>query len=114
MKRQRVLTRFRFKGQTIYIENVPAWVCNKCGEPVDSKGQCQQCEPGPATEQAKKRRTSKRPRVTPPSESDILSLDANNAKTERMEVPKSKKKKKRPTRADEVRAGEEEFWDLPE
>ncbi len=32
MKRQRILTRFRFKGQTIYIENVPAWVCEKCGE----------------------------------------------------------------------------------
>jgi len=32
MKPQRVLARFRFKGQTIYVENVPAWVCNRCGE----------------------------------------------------------------------------------
>jgi len=40
MKQQRVLARFRFKGQTIYrfkgqtiyIENVPTWVCNRCGE----------------------------------------------------------------------------------
>ena len=32
MKQRRVLARFRFNGQTIYVENVPAWVCNKCGE----------------------------------------------------------------------------------
>jgi YgiT-type zinc finger domain-containing protein len=32
MKYQRVLARFRFKGETIYIENVPAWVCKQCGE----------------------------------------------------------------------------------
>ena len=25
-------TRFHFKGQTIYVERVPAWVCSKCGE----------------------------------------------------------------------------------
>jgi len=23
---------FCFKGRTIYIDNVPAWVCGKCGE----------------------------------------------------------------------------------
>lgn len=28
----RVLARFRFKSETIYIENVPTWVCSKCGE----------------------------------------------------------------------------------
>ena len=27
-----VLARFRFKGQTIRVENVPVWVCNRCGE----------------------------------------------------------------------------------
>lgn len=32
MKQGRVLARFRFKGETIYIENVPAWVCNYCSE----------------------------------------------------------------------------------
>jgi len=32
MEQWRVLARFRFKGETIYIENVPAWVCNRCGE----------------------------------------------------------------------------------
>jgi YgiT-type zinc finger domain-containing protein len=32
VKQRRVLTRFRFEGQMIYIENVPAWVCNRCGE----------------------------------------------------------------------------------
>lgn len=32
MKQQHILARFRFKGQTIYIENVPAWVCNRCRE----------------------------------------------------------------------------------
>lgn len=24
--------RFHFKGQTIYVDNVPTWVCAKCGE----------------------------------------------------------------------------------
>jgi len=23
---------FQFKGNTIYVDNVPVWVCNKCGE----------------------------------------------------------------------------------
>jgi len=32
MKQRRILARFRYRGQTIYIENVPAWVCDKCGE----------------------------------------------------------------------------------
>lgn len=32
MEQQRILARFRYKEQTIYVENVPAWVCNKCGE----------------------------------------------------------------------------------
>ncbi len=32
MEQRRVLARFRFKGETIYIENVPAWVCNQCSE----------------------------------------------------------------------------------
>ena len=32
MEQRRVLARFRYKGQTIYIEDVPAWVCPKCGE----------------------------------------------------------------------------------
>ena len=32
MKQQRILARFRYRGQTIYVENVPAWVCDKCGE----------------------------------------------------------------------------------
>ncbi len=29
-KQQRVLTRFRFEGETIYVEDVPAGVCNRC------------------------------------------------------------------------------------
>ena len=32
MEQRRILARFRYKGETIYIENVPAWVCNHCGE----------------------------------------------------------------------------------
>jgi YgiT-type zinc finger domain-containing protein len=32
MEQQRILARFRYREQTIYVENVPAWVCNKCGE----------------------------------------------------------------------------------
>lgn len=30
---QRVVqARFHFKGQTIYVNDVPAWICAKCGE----------------------------------------------------------------------------------
>ena len=30
---QRVIrARFHFKGQTIFVDRVPAWVCGKCGE----------------------------------------------------------------------------------
>jgi len=29
---RRVLARFRYKGETIYVENTPAWVCKHCGE----------------------------------------------------------------------------------
>ena len=27
-----IQARFHFKGQTIYVDNVPAWVCVQCGE----------------------------------------------------------------------------------
>ncbi|MFQ5976391.1 MAG: YgiT-type zinc finger protein [Candidatus Hydrothermarchaeales archaeon] len=27
-----IRARFHFKGQTIYVDNVPAWVCKRCGE----------------------------------------------------------------------------------
>ena len=30
---QRIVTaRFHFKGRTIYVNGVPAWVCTRCGE----------------------------------------------------------------------------------
>ncbi len=32
IKRHRILARFSYKGETIYVDDVPAWVCNKCGE----------------------------------------------------------------------------------
>ena len=32
LEERRVLARFRYKADTIYIENVPAWVCKHCGE----------------------------------------------------------------------------------
>lgn len=32
LEQREVLARFRFKGETIYIEHVPAWVCKQCGE----------------------------------------------------------------------------------
>lgn len=32
MEQRRVLARFRYKEETLYIENVPAWVCKQCGE----------------------------------------------------------------------------------
>ncbi len=28
-----IQARFPFRGQTIYVDKVPAWVCTKCGEP---------------------------------------------------------------------------------
>ncbi len=27
-----IQARFHFKGQTIYVDRVPAWVCSMCGE----------------------------------------------------------------------------------
>jgi YgiT-type zinc finger domain-containing protein len=27
-----IQARFHYKGQIVYIDNVPAWVCNECGE----------------------------------------------------------------------------------
>lgn len=32
LENRRILARFRYMGETIYVENVPAWVCNRCGE----------------------------------------------------------------------------------
>ena len=32
LEERRVLARFRYGRETIYIENVPAWVCKRCGE----------------------------------------------------------------------------------
>lgn len=29
---QKIRARFHFRGDTIYVENVPAWVCRRCGE----------------------------------------------------------------------------------
>lgn len=30
--RRVIQARFHFRGQTIYVDRVPAWVCAKCGE----------------------------------------------------------------------------------
>lgn len=32
MRKQIKLVRFRYLGETIYVENVPVWVCHNCGE----------------------------------------------------------------------------------
>jgi len=32
VEQRSVLARFHFRGQTIYVDNVPAWVCTRCGE----------------------------------------------------------------------------------
>jgi len=32
MEERVIQARFHFKGQTIYVDRVPAWVCAKCGE----------------------------------------------------------------------------------
>lgn len=32
LEQRHVLARFRYQGQTIYVEDVPAWVCKHCGE----------------------------------------------------------------------------------
>ena len=33
IEHRRIRARFHFKGETIYVENVPTWVCSQCGEP---------------------------------------------------------------------------------
>jgi len=32
VERRNIRARFHFKGHTIYVDRVPAWVCVKCGE----------------------------------------------------------------------------------
>ena len=32
LEQRRILACFRYRGQTIYVEDVPAWVCKRCGE----------------------------------------------------------------------------------
>ena len=32
VEQRTVQARFRFKGRTVYINGVPAWVCVRCGE----------------------------------------------------------------------------------
>lgn len=32
MEHRVIRARFHFKGSTIYVDNVPAWVCARCGE----------------------------------------------------------------------------------
>ena len=32
VKQALIRARFHFKGQTIYVDNVPAWVCTRCHE----------------------------------------------------------------------------------
>ena len=32
VEHQQIRARFHFRGQTIYVDHVPAWVCTKCGE----------------------------------------------------------------------------------
>jgi len=32
VKERIIQARFHFKGQTIYVDRVPAWVCSNCGE----------------------------------------------------------------------------------
>lgn len=27
-----IRAKFHFKGRTVYVDNVPAWVCSRCGE----------------------------------------------------------------------------------
>ena len=32
VERRVIRARFPFRGQTIYVDRVPAWACNRCGE----------------------------------------------------------------------------------
>jgi YgiT-type zinc finger domain-containing protein len=32
VEHRQIRTRFHYHSQTIYVENVPAWVCTTCGE----------------------------------------------------------------------------------
>ncbi len=101
----------------------PIPLCNDCGEPLNSRGVCTAC--GKTTDSASKRGVKGRkprpkPAVAPPpvDDAEIMSLDENLARTERMATPKKRVptgKKKRQTSdggspSDEIRQGEQEFW----
>ena len=32
VEHRQIRARFHFHGQTIYVDNVPTWVCTRCGE----------------------------------------------------------------------------------
>lgn len=95
----------------------PVPLCNRCGEPLDPRGNCPQCGVGPGKSKAPARPVVKRPpaqatRATPPaSDSDILELGQRPAPAR----PK-KRKDSPPARGQrpdaDVAAGEEEFWQI--
>lgn len=112
----------------------PVPLCNRCGEALDSKGRCPTC--GVAAP-AKKPVPSRKPKAPPPSPDDILDLDLQTAKTEKMPIPKRpaasppggtkgtagsagaqrgpvRKKPASPgtPKSDEIRQGEQDFWTI--
>ena len=32
VSQETIRARFAFRGQTVYVDHVPAWVCGRCGE----------------------------------------------------------------------------------
>ncbi len=89
----------------------PVPLCHRCGEPLDHKGRCPSCKPAAAPVKGRRETV-----IPPKDDKDVVSLDAE---TEPMSIPKRRpasrgSAKPSPSKSDQIRLGEEEFWDLEE
>jgi molecular chaperone DnaK len=111
----------------------PIPLCNYCGEALDARGRCTACGriivPAPAKPkggvkpQKGKPAAQKSKLAKAPGDDEIIDLQAYTERTEKMAVPKQVQRPagKKPTappkqgsKSDEVRQGEQEFWNLKE
>ena len=49
VEHRQIRARFHFHGQTIYVDNVPAWVCTQCGEQFATHQSTNAWKPLPGT-----------------------------------------------------------------
>jgi molecular chaperone DnaK len=111
----------------------PIPLCNYCGEALDARGRCTACGriivPAPAKPKGgvkpqKGKPAAQKPKLAKaPGDDEIIDLDAYTARTEKMAVPKQVQRPagkkpgappKQGSKSDEVRQGEQEFWNLKE